>query len=237
MSDGDSRTVKPRHLMTCSRCGQPAIAIEQGSIEEADDSGDFSIRVGLLECTSCHRAMVVTQVMSLGELSDPQQVWPAGPRDLSAKIPAPLRRELAEARNCYDVGAYTASVVLVRRTLEGVCAQHRINKPSLQKALQEMASQGLLDSRLLEWIDRLRTLGNDGAHYTGSTVSREDASDALALAEAVLDYLYVLAAQFEEFKQRRMRATQPGNPDSGGGDDLVPRRSAPDRHVHRGPEA
>ena len=34
-------------------------------------------------------------------------------------------------------------------------------------------------------------------------VSREDAQDALALAEALLDYLYVFSAQFAEFKQRR----------------------------------
>jgi len=66
-----------------------------------------------------------------------------------------------------------------------------------------MAVRGLLDGRLLTWADGLRVLGNEGAHYTGSAVSREDASDALALAEAVLDYLYVLAAQFEEFQQRR----------------------------------
>jgi hypothetical protein len=53
------------------------------------------------------------------------------------------------------------------------------------------------------WADGLRVLGNEGAHYTGSPVSREDAQDALALAEVVLEYLYVLTAQFEEFQQRR----------------------------------
>jgi hypothetical protein len=42
-----------------------------------------------------------------------------------------------------------------------------------------------------------------GAHFTGRRVSREDAQDALALAEALLDYLYVFSAQFAEFKQRR----------------------------------
>jgi hypothetical protein len=66
-----------------------------------------------------------------------------------------------------------------------------------------MASKGFLDGRLLAWADGLRVLGNEGAHYTGSAVSREDAKDALAFAEAVLDYLYVLTAQFEEFQRRR----------------------------------
>jgi hypothetical protein len=92
---------------------------------------------------------------------------------------------------------------MVRRTLEGVCAENQVSKRPLNRALQEMESRGLLDGRLLTWADGLRVLGNEGAHYTGSPVSREDASDALALAEAVLDYLYVLTAQFEEFQGRR----------------------------------
>jgi hypothetical protein len=68
-----------------------------------------------------------------------------------------------------------------------------------------MAAQGLLDNRLLTWADELRVLGNQGAHHTSSPVNREDAKDALALAEAALDYLYVLAMKFTEFKRRRAR--------------------------------
>ncbi|WP_285701962.1 DUF4145 domain-containing protein [Actinomadura sp. NBRC 104412] len=92
--------------------------------------------------------------------------------------------------------------------LEGVCAEHGVIKKNLVASLQDMANKSLLDSRLLEWADSLRVLGNQGAHFTGDAVSREDASDALALAEAILDYLYVLTAQFEEFKQRRTKKGQ-----------------------------
>jgi hypothetical protein len=49
----------------------------------------------------------------------------------------------------------------------------------------------------------LRVLGNQGAHFTGKQVPRPDAEDALALAEALLDYLYVFSAQFDAFKERR----------------------------------
>ncbi len=92
---------------------------------------------------------------------------------------------------------------MVRRTLEGVCAENGIKKQPLIRALQEMKGGGLIEGRLLEWAEELRVLGNEGAHFTGRRVSREDAQDALALAEALLDYLYVFSAQFTEFKQRR----------------------------------
>jgi hypothetical protein len=65
-----------------------------------------------------------------------------------------------------------------------------------------MLSRGLIDQRLYEWAEELRFLRNAGAHHTGK-VSREDAEDAIALTEAMLDYLYVLSARFEKFKARR----------------------------------
>jgi len=46
-------------------------------------------------------------------------------------------------------------------------------------------------------------LGNEAAHFTGKPVSRQDAEDALTLAEALMDYLYVFSAQFDNFCKRR----------------------------------
>lgn len=43
----------------------------------------------------------------------------------------------------------------------------------------------LIDDTLAEWADTLRTLGNIGAHYTAAVVTRQDAEDALAFAEAL----------------------------------------------------
>lgn len=40
-------------------------------------------------------------------------------------------------------------------------------------------------------------------HFTDQVVTRQDASDALDLVEAMLDYVYVFSAKFEQFKARR----------------------------------
>jgi hypothetical protein len=160
-------------------------------------------KYSFLRCGSCDGPLLVIREDFGDGLGEAVRLWPSPPRVLSVKIPESLRREVAEARACFDAKAYTAAVVMVRRTLEGVCNENKVTKWPLSKALQEMASQGLLDDRLLSWADGLRVLDNEGAHYTGSPVCREDAKDALAFAEAALDYLYVLTAQFEEFQQRR----------------------------------
>lgn len=73
----------------------------------------------------------------------------------------------------------------------------------LFKGLEKLKENGLVDAILAEWADALRILGNEGAHYTGKQVPRDDAEDALAFAEALLDHIYVLRKRFEKFATRR----------------------------------
>lgn len=129
-------------------------------------------------------------------------LWPKSDQEMNSAIPETLRLEVGEARKCFKNAAYTATVVMVRRTLEGICVEHGMKGP-LFKALAEMEKTGLIEGRLLEWAQALRTLGNEGAHFTGHQVSREDAEDSLAFAEAILNYMYVFSEQFTEFKKRR----------------------------------
>jgi hypothetical protein len=213
MSDDPWSTTPRQLLVVCPECERPVTATEQGTVTDRDPEKGPPALFTLLRCTSCGGPLLIVQEDFGDGWDEPMRLWPSPPRVLSDKIPQPLRREVTEARSCFDAKAYTATVVMVRRTLEGVCAEHQINKRPLNRALQEMASKGLLDGRLLTWADGLRVLGNEGAHYTGSAVNREDAQDALALAEAVLDYLYVLTAQFEEFQQRRQNRKSPNKSD------------------------
>jgi hypothetical protein len=91
---------------------------------------------------------------------------------------------------------------MVRRTLEGTCADQGIKGKSLAMGLKQLATNGQMDKTLAEWADALRVVGNKGAHYTGTPVAREDAADALAFAEALLDHIYVLRQRFAQFLAR-----------------------------------
>lgn len=80
-----------------------------------------------------------------------------------------------------------------------------------------MKAERLIDITIAEWANALRVLGNEGAHYTGNRVSRDDADDALAFAEALLDHIYVLRLRFQEFAERRARLLE----DAQGSDENV----------------
>jgi hypothetical protein len=161
----------------------------------------------VVSCKMCFYVHLIRQPKS-AELDSRRNMvlWPQPDSELNTAIPEALRLEHLEARRCFRNGAFTATVVMVRRTLEGVCVEHGINDTPLVKALKSMQDTGLIEGRLVEWAQALRVLGNEAAHFTGTRVAREDAQDALALAEAILNYMYVFTEQFNEFMNRRRPA-------------------------------
>ncbi|MBM4829588.1 DUF4145 domain-containing protein [Streptomyces althioticus] len=118
---------------------------------------------------------------------------------------------MQEARACFSAKLYTATAVMVRRTLEGMCVDQGTSKKQLFAALGELRDSNKIEGRLFDWAQALRVLGNQGAHFSKDPVSREDAQDALELAEALLDYIYVFTAKYEEFQQRRGKASPTGS--------------------------
>lgn len=167
-------------------------------------SVSLPIEYTLVTCKECGDASLeMREDYGRGFEDDPPIFAYPAKRRLSSDVPAPLRREFGEARKCFSVKAYGATVVMVRRILEGVCKENNVSERNLVSSLREMEQQGLIDGTLSEWATALRMLGNEGAHYTGKQVPRDDAEDSLAFAEALLDHIYVLRKRFTEFKNRR----------------------------------
>ena len=88
-------------------------------------------------------------------------------------------------------------------TLEGACQLQGAKKADLHNMLKDMKNEGKIDNTLWEWAENLRLVRNSSAHFSDERVTRQDADDSLEFSEALLDYLYVLAARFEAMKQRR----------------------------------
>jgi hypothetical protein len=191
----------PRLAVVCRACGYPSSAYVAGKITREGDEDDRPYELSLIQCEFCGSPSLVRQ----DEASEaaPVEVWPTSQRTLHEGIPREVRDGVTEARKCFDAGAFLATAVMVRRAIEGFCADQGVNEERLQLALRELVQRNVIDARLLEWADRLRVLGNVGAHFTNQAVTKQDASDALDLIEAMLDYVYVFSAKFEQFKARR----------------------------------
>jgi hypothetical protein len=47
-----------------------------------------------------------------------------------------------------------------------------------------------VETRLFEWAEELRTMGNEGAHGVESVISREDANDTVESQEALIEDVF-----------------------------------------------
>lgn len=205
-SDVAREEATKRWTFLCPHCERPSHGVICGRAEwqSLDGSGGPPIEWTMIQCDQCFGPTLQAREDFGGGFSDdhrPATVYPA-PHRLSPSVPSGLRREWEEAQTCFRAKAYSACAVMVRRTLEGTCAEQGVKEKTLAKSLKKMADDGLVDETLSQWADALRLVGNKGAHYTGKPVVREDAEDALAFAEALLDHIYVLRKRFEEFRRR-----------------------------------
>ncbi|MGW8952655.1 DUF4145 domain-containing protein [Streptomyces sp. NPDC055709] len=215
-TNGWGDALPPPVLIQCPYCEAPTLGTQRGAWEIAPEGEDeFSPTLyTLVSCDKCRAPQLLVQTSELkaGDYwgwTEPNREWPSdssGP--LSPSIPQAIAREMREARACFSAKLYTATAVMVRRTLEGMCVDQGTSKKALFAALGELRDANKIEGRLFEWAQALRVLGNQGAHFSKEAVSREDARDALELAEALLDYIYVFTAKYEEFQKRR--STAPG---------------------------
>ena len=198
---------------TCPHCKLPSLATIAGAVslprqkprkmkELLPEMQSAPERVALIECQGCSRPCLYIQEDFAGTWCEREQLWPSPGRPVSEHVPAKIRDDFNEARTCLNAGAPTAAATMVRRALEAVCKDQGSTKSVLAQSLDELSQLGKIDGRLLDWAHQLRVLGNSAAHSTTNRISLQDASDALSFLEALLDYLYVLAAQFSAFQWR-----------------------------------
>ncbi|MFB6615799.1 DUF4145 domain-containing protein [Streptomyces sp. NPDC056367] len=163
-----SNRVGRRFPLMCPHCEKPVLAtVKSEAVGGGETAPPYLLE--LVQCGTCHDPfLMVEEDYGQGWDGDPGVLWPAQKRPLSIHVPEALRREHEEALKCFKIKAYTATAVMVRRTLEGVCSDQGVSRKPLVKMLEQLKDEGKLDGRLLEWAQELRVLGNDGAHFTGS---------------------------------------------------------------------
>jgi len=179
--------------------------------KDPDDHDPFDTKVAIGKCSSCGSVLVGLQEEhehpDYGPYwSDAERVWPQPKRTISRSVPDIVKSSLEEADRCFSAGAFTACAVMCGRAIEGICVHHKTNAKTLSHGLKELLDNGIIDKRLFTWGDELRKLRNLGAHATGEKVPQQDASDVLAFAHAITEYVFVLTEQFQDFMSRRPKA-------------------------------
>jgi Domain of unknown function (DUF4145) len=121
----------------------------------------------------------------------------------STNIPPLVLSAIEESVTCHANQCYVASAIMVRKTLELMCADRGVTGNNLKEKLQQLRSSVVLPQELLDATDKLRLLGNDAAHIESQTynkVGKDEVEIALEVAKEVLKGVYQYAALLEKLK-------------------------------------
>jgi hypothetical protein len=94
---------------------------------------------------------------------------------------------------------------MCRKVVEGISYEHGVKSGTLAAKMAELKETGVIESRLFEWAEALRILGNEAAHGVEATIAAEDSRDILEFTEAILEYVFTYRDKFEKFKARRLK--------------------------------
>jgi hypothetical protein len=193
-------------IAECNRCGATVNAEVKAAYDSYDEEMHVPERYTFARCPKCSGPFLLYQNQWGETWDEPGRLFP--PRDdiLGWSIPRPIAAAFSEAAHCHAAKAFTACAIMCRKTLEGVCDDHKAAGKNLQQRLAALRDMGVIEGRLFDWADELRLVGNEAAHDVNVQVGPEDARDTFEFTRALLEYAYTFRHRFEEFKKRRAKA-------------------------------
>jgi hypothetical protein len=99
---------------------------------------------------------------------------------------------------------------MARRAAQGVCIDKKAKQGNLVVQIKELVGAGSLHPQLGEWADHVRLFGNTGAHPGDDgldTVSQQDAEDALAFLDQLLEWTYVAPWKLQQSRARTSQSS------------------------------
>lgn len=211
----DEFTVGDSFALTCSECHGPRLYKCLGITHPfRTNPWDLEVRWIFGACEVCGFPVVAVHDRIYAPDSeawdDLTVEFPAAvslPRD---SVPESVRSAFAQAAQCFDLGLYEPAAVMARKAVEISVSERGCKARRLSDSLKELLDNQGIDADLYAWSDAVRLIGNTGAHEP--TVTREDAQDSLAFAEALAERLFVMPFRFKRYKERRENASPPDPP-------------------------
>jgi len=114
-----------------------------------------------------------------------------------SEIPDGVVKAFEEALTCHANHAPMAVAIMVRKTLEELCADQGATGDNLFSRLQDLESKIVVPQALLDAAQELRLLGNDAAHLEAQAfnqVTEAEVEAGIALTKELLKAVYQMGS-------------------------------------------
>jgi len=174
--------------LRCPHCGKEA-AMNGIGVNDLDVGNGTWCGQRMCPNSECKGHMFVVQRQDKVIASYPPATIDFNPDGIPANIVA----SIDEALRCHSIGCFTASALLVRRTLEEVCLDKGATGKDLKARIADLKGKVVVPNELFDAMDELRLLGNDAAHIEAKSydkVSLEEVEVAIEFSKELLKALY-----------------------------------------------
>jgi hypothetical protein len=160
----------------------------------------FTYGVRVCPNPDCHEPLFVL----LGLNSSVVRTFPAERIDFEpVGVPSRILASFEEALDCHANSCFRASALMVRRTLEEICADRGVHGGNLKQRIAALGEKIVVPRELLVAADELRLLGNDAAHMEAQVyddVGKDEVSVAIELLKEMLKATYQLSSLVDRLK-------------------------------------
>ncbi len=98
---------------------------------------------------------------------------------------------------------YISASIMVRKTLEELCADQEAKGKNLKERIKALGEKAIIPAQLFKGLDNLRLLGNDAAHVDAKVykdIGKEEVEIGIEFAKEVLKAVYQYAGLLEKME-------------------------------------
>lgn len=204
-----------QYRLRCPECGQKSIlafaAVPDGQAKYVGSSGTATWATRVCPDPACGALIFI-----VGQDGSEAIIKSFPPESIdfdSTDLPPAVLDAFKEAVECHAHACYQASAIVVRKTLEEVCADRGAAGNNLKTRLENLRGKLLLPKEMFDALHDLRLLGNDAAHVELSdfnAINKEKVEVALDIGKEILKAAYQyksIMGRLDALKVRASRAT------------------------------
>lgn len=187
-----------QRIFRCALCGNRTVhdIISERVIYSHDEEfGDYASGYTLVfsYCKTCREEGLYTSP----DEGDEIPLWPKS-FHLGDSVPRDVEEIYVEA-NAVRLVSPNAFAVLIRKALEAICKEQGAAGHSLAAMLQDLITKKSLPSMVQQIARATRLIGNLGAHYGSSAVSKSQVEAVDEFFLGLIEYIYTAPARLARF--------------------------------------
>lgn len=131
--------------------------------------------------------------------------WPQRVQKAPEFWPEDVSRYWIQAHRTLQDENWDASVVMSRSAMQIALRDKEAKGSNLKQEIDDLAAKSILPPIITEWAHELRCLGNECAHPEPGQepTTSKDAKDILQFLDYLLQYLYTLPHQINQYRGRK----------------------------------